>query len=60
MQHQLDSQCDIIRDHISVATGIVPVLYKVLILQIFAKNMRVAMPLVSAVPIRHVGFSERN
>ena len=58
MQPQVISQRDIILVHICVATGVAPVPLEALILRIFAKSMRVFTRHVSAVPIRHVGFSE--
>lgn len=59
MQSQVVSQRVIVLNHISVATGVVPVLYKASVLRIFAKSMRIVTPQVSAVPMRHAHFLER-
>ena len=59
MQFRVLSQPDIVLDHISVATGIVPVLYKASIARISAKSMKRVTPHVSAVSNRHVVFLER-
>lgn len=56
MQSQATSPPDIVLDHISVATGVVPVLYRGSLLYVFAKSMRIVTPHVSAVTMRHAEF----